>query len=57
MSDADKSKPAPDVFEAALAQLNEPANAAIAVGDTRFDVEAANRIGVENDWISLWPRC
>jgi len=45
--DTDQSKPAPDVFAAALAQLNEPANAAIAVGDTRFDVEAANRIGLQ----------
>jgi HAD superfamily hydrolase (TIGR01509 family) len=45
--DAENSKPASDVFEAALAQLKKPASAAIAVGDTRFDVEAANRIGVK----------
>ena len=42
--DAKKSKPAPDVFEVALDQLELPAMAAIAVGDTRFDVEAANKI-------------
>ena len=45
--DADKSKPAPDVFEATLEALQLSANAAIAVGDTRFDVEAGKRIGLE----------
>jgi HAD superfamily hydrolase (TIGR01509 family) len=45
--DAEESKPAPDVFEVALGQLKEPANATIAVGDTRFDVEAANQIGLK----------
>jgi HAD superfamily hydrolase (TIGR01509 family) len=45
--DTDNSKPAPDVFEAALHALNKPVSAAIAVGDTRFDVEAAKRIGLE----------
>jgi HAD superfamily hydrolase (TIGR01509 family) len=44
--DAERSKPAPDVFEAALEALKLPADAVIAVGDTRFDVQAANRIGV-----------
>jgi len=42
--DADESKPAPDVFEASLDALELPPTAAIAVGDTRFDVEAAKRI-------------
>lgn len=42
--DAEKSKPAPDVFQAALDALGVGASAAIAVGDTRFDVEAAKRI-------------
>jgi HAD superfamily hydrolase (TIGR01509 family) len=42
--DTEKSKPSPDVFQAALDQLGLPADAAIAVGDTRFDVEASNRI-------------
>jgi HAD superfamily hydrolase (TIGR01509 family) len=44
--DTDRSKPSPDVFEAALAQLNKPASAAVAIGDTRFDMEAAKRIGL-----------
>jgi HAD superfamily hydrolase (TIGR01509 family) len=42
--DTDESKPAPDVFQAALDQLDKQANAAVAIGDTRFDIEAANRI-------------
>jgi HAD superfamily hydrolase (TIGR01509 family) len=45
--DTEESKPAPDVFEAALDQLKKPAEAAVAVGDTRFDVEAANRIALK----------
>jgi phosphoglycolate phosphatase-like HAD superfamily hydrolase len=44
--DADESKPAPDVFQAALEALKIDSRSAIAVGDTRFDVEAANRIGL-----------
>jgi len=44
--DTDKSKPAPDVFEAAIDRLDVPVNNAIAIGDTRFDVEAAKRIGL-----------
>jgi HAD superfamily hydrolase (TIGR01549 family) len=42
--DAGESKPAPDVFEAALEKLGLSPAEAIAVGDTRFDVEAAKRI-------------
>jgi len=45
--DADRSKPAPDVFQAALDALDVSASAAIAVGDTVFDVEAAERIGLK----------
>jgi len=44
--DADESKPAPDVFAASLGRLHVSAERAIAVGDTRFDVEAANKIGL-----------
>ncbi|MGZ5020386.1 MAG: HAD family hydrolase, partial [Chthoniobacterales bacterium] len=35
--DADRSKPAPDIFTAALEKLNVRPAEAIAVGDTRFD--------------------
>lgn len=42
--DADNSKPAPDIFSASLKKLGDisPA-AAVTVGDTRFDVEAAGK--------------
>lgn len=51
--DAEKSKPHPDIFEAALAELGdvEPEHAVV-IGDTPYDAEAAararlrNRIGV-----------
>lgn len=42
--DAEKSKPHPDIFEAALEQLGDVAlDEAIVVGDTPYDVEAAAR--------------
>ena len=45
--DADSSKPAPDVFEASLKKMKlEPAEA-VAVGDTRFDAEAAGKTGIK----------
>jgi HAD superfamily hydrolase (TIGR01509 family) len=46
--DADKSKPHPDIFEAALEQLGdvEPSEA-IVVGDTPYDAEAAGKAGLK----------
>jgi HAD superfamily hydrolase (TIGR01509 family) len=44
--DADKSKPAPDVFEAALDALKLAGPATVAIGDTPYDVEAANKAGI-----------
>jgi HAD superfamily hydrolase (TIGR01509 family) len=45
--DAERSKPFPDIFEAALAKLDGlAAGEAIAVGDTRYDAEAAGQIGL-----------
>ena len=45
--DADRSKPAPDIFTAALDKLGEVSpNDAITVGDTRFDIEAAAKAGM-----------
>ena len=45
--DADKSKPHPDIFEAALAQLGDMSSAeAIVIGDTPYDAEAAGRAGL-----------
>jgi HAD superfamily hydrolase (TIGR01549 family) len=45
--DADKSKPHPDIFEAALERLGdiEP-DEAIVVGDTPYDAEAAGKINL-----------
>jgi HAD superfamily hydrolase (TIGR01549 family) len=43
--DADKSKPHPDIFEAALAALSDVrAGEAIVIGDTPYDAEAAGKI-------------
>jgi phosphoglycolate phosphatase-like HAD superfamily hydrolase len=46
--DADRSKPAPDIFAASLEKLGDISSAdAVAVGDTRFDVEAAKKTGLK----------
>lgn len=45
--DVDKSKPAPDVFSAALEKSGLDAANCIVLGDTRWDVEAASKVGLE----------
>ncbi len=45
--DAERSKPHPDIFNAALERLKVPAERAIVVGDTPFDVEAAKKAGIK----------
>jgi HAD superfamily hydrolase (TIGR01509 family) len=45
-SDADESKPDPDIVAAALKRSGAPARAAVMLGDTPYDVEAAGRAGV-----------
>jgi HAD superfamily hydrolase (TIGR01509 family) len=45
-SDAESSKPDPDIIEAALRRGGCPARGAIMLGDTPYDVEAAGRAGV-----------
>jgi HAD superfamily hydrolase (TIGR01549 family) len=42
--DADKSKPHPDIFQAALDRLKVNADEAVAVGDTPYDAIAATRL-------------
>lgn len=43
--DADKSKPHPDIFKAALEQLGDiSADEAVAIGDTPYDAEAAGKL-------------
>ena len=44
--DADNSKPDPDIVAAALKQSGAPRGAAIMLGDTPYDVEAAIRAGI-----------
>ena len=45
-SDAERSKPDPDVIHATLEQLGEPPEAVVMVGDTPYDIESARRAGV-----------
>lgn len=45
--DAEKSKPHPDIFEAAIKKLRLSPNQLIAVGDSPFDAIAARRADVE----------
>lgn len=44
--DADKSKPSPEIFEAALSKLGETPQRTIAIGDSPYDAEAANKISM-----------
>jgi len=44
--DVRESKPAPDIVTAALQKANIAADAAILIGDTPYDIEAALRAGV-----------
>jgi HAD superfamily hydrolase (TIGR01509 family) len=46
--DAEKSKPHPDIFEAALKELGNPApEDTIVIGDAPYDAMAASKIGVQ----------
>ena len=45
-SDADRSKPDPDIVHAALVKADCTPKEAIFIGDTPYDIEAGNRIGV-----------
>ena len=44
--DADESKPAPDIIEAALQRAHATPQEAVLIGDTPYDVEAGERAGV-----------
>ena len=44
--DAEESKPAPDIVEAALEQCGRRSDEAVMLGDTPYDVQAAGRAGV-----------
>jgi HAD superfamily hydrolase (TIGR01509 family) len=45
-SEVKESKPDPDIIHAALAKLGHPPAAVLMLGDTPYDVEAAQRAGV-----------
>lgn len=45
-ADADESKPDPDIVQAAVDKLGCPVEEVIMVGDTPYDVEAAQRAGM-----------
>jgi HAD superfamily hydrolase (TIGR01509 family) len=47
-SEAESSKPDPDIVQAALRRGNVAANEAVMLGDTPYDVEAAARAGVDS---------
>ena len=44
--DAEESKPEPDIVQAALRRARVLAHEAVMIGDTPYDIEAANRAGV-----------
>jgi len=45
--DAERSKPDPDIVQAALRRCGRPACEAMMLGDTPYDIEAAARAGVD----------
>ena len=46
--DAEKSKPHPDIFQAAVKKLGEiPVEVMLVIGDTPYDAEAAGKIGIK----------
>ena len=56
--DAEKSKPHPDIFEAAMARLGDVrAEDAMVVGDTPYDAEAASKAGIRTVGLLCggWP--
>jgi HAD superfamily hydrolase (TIGR01509 family) len=55
IDDVDASKPEPDVFEAALDKAGVGPDAAIVVGDTIYDVDAARRVGVATVAVTSGP--
>ena len=44
--DAERTKPAPDIFAVALGKLDVSASDAIAVGDSPYDAEASRKLGL-----------
>jgi HAD superfamily hydrolase (TIGR01509 family) len=57
-SDAQESKPEPDIFVAALTKAGSEAEDAIALGDTPYDAEAAGKLGIPTIGVTCggWKR-
>jgi HAD superfamily hydrolase (TIGR01509 family) len=57
-NDADRSKPHPDIFVAALKRLKLPAMKCMALGDTPYDAEAAGLAGLRTIGVTTggWSR-
>jgi HAD superfamily hydrolase (TIGR01509 family) len=57
-NDADRSKPHPDIFTAALKRLKLPAKKCMALGDTPYDAEAAGLAGLRTIGVTTggWSR-
>ena len=56
--DAEKSKPNPDIFEAAMQRLGSPdAEQVVVIGDTPYDAEAAGKAGLRTIGLLCggWP--
>jgi len=55
IDDVERSKPAPDIFGAALGKIGVAPEQAIVVGDTPYDVEAALKAGVQTIGVTSGP--
>jgi HAD superfamily hydrolase (TIGR01509 family) len=44
--DADRTKPHPDIFKAALEKANASPECSVAIGDARWDIEAAAKLNI-----------
>ena len=45
--DADRTKPSPDIFAAAIRKVGAQPESTLVVGDTAWDIEAARRLGID----------
>lgn len=53
--EVESSKPEPDIFSAALEKIGVAPDAAIVIGDTPYDVEAARRAGIAAIGVTSGP--
>lgn len=55
IDDVDVSKPAPDIFQAALAKIDVAPDRAVVIGDTPYDVAAASKAGIATIGVTSGP--